>query len=383
MKKPSMNKLSIKLLRSKIIKFITLVDHRQRIRKFLKVFIPEKKLLPEEELESAAPITFDWPENINKPYVGLVQERIHRYASWPKYERFLKHNKIPHEFYDVHRSDFISQAKKYDLIIWHTLSTFADQWEAKSKIEFLENEHNVFCFPSSSALWFFEDKVRQHWLFEKHDIRSIKTFSSFSKEETLQFLENCSYPIVSKEATNSGSEGVILLKTKAQAIRFCNQVFGAGHKVHASTYLRQKNYVLFQELVPNEGYDLRVTIIGNNYFGYYREIPKGDFRASGAGLFVYKPIPQDALYFAKSIKEKLVNTPYLSIDMLRSSIDGQLYVIEIAIFNRIRTSQQTIVDGTPGKYIYENGNFTFQPCRVWYHDLILCEVFKKWIHENS
>ena len=378
-----MNKLSLKLLRSKIVKIITLVDHRQRIRKFLNLFIQEKKLLPEEELESAKPISFLWPDTIKKPYVGLVQERIHRYSSWPKYERFLKHNKIDYEYYDIHRSDFISQAKKYDLIIWHTQSSFAEQWEAKSKIKFLENEVNVSCFPSYEALWFFEDKIRQQWLFDKHNIRAINTFISFSKEETIEYLEKCKYPIVSKEATNSGSEGVFLLKNKKQAINFSHQVFDAGHRVHSSTYLRQKNYVLFQELVPNEGYDLRVTIIGNNYFGYYREIPKGDFRASGAGLFVYKSISQDALYFAKTIKEKFVETPYLSIDMLRNSIDGQLYVIEIAIFNRVRTSQQTIVDGIPGKYVYENGNFSFQPCRVWYQDLILSEVFKKWIDDNK
>jgi glutathione synthase/RimK-type ligase-like ATP-grasp enzyme len=378
-----MNKLRKKHLRSKLISYITQIDRSGKLREFLKLFIREKPVLPEERLESAEPVTFTWPENLNKPYVGLVKERIHRYASWPKFERFLQHNAIPYDYFNVHQSDFITQAQKFDLIIWHTRSTFAEQWEAKSKIEFLEEEMEVFCFPPSKALWFFEDKVRQHWLFEKHNIRAIKTFVSFSKEEALEYIKTCSYPIVSKEATNSGSEGVFLISNQKQALRFCNQVFGSGHKVHSTTYLRQKNYVLFQEFVPNDGYDLRITIIGNNYFGYYREIPPGDFRASGSGLVVKKNVPLDALYFAKSIKEELPYTPYLSVDLLRSKQDGQLYVIEISIFNRIRTSQQMDVDGIPGKYIFESGEFKFLPCQVWYQDLILVEVLNDWIRKHS
>jgi hypothetical protein len=90
----------------------------------------------------------------------------------------------------------------------------------------------------------------------------------------------------------------------------------------------------------------------------------------------------DALYFAKSIKEKLPYTPYLSVDMLRSKLDDQLYVIEISVFNRIRTSQQMLIDGIPGKYTFENSEFIFHPCRVWYQDLILVEVLNTWIEQH-
>jgi len=377
-----MNKLKLKLLRSKIIKLITLVDHRGKLKKFLTSFVPEKPLLDAEKMESAAPITLKWPADLNKPMVGLVRERIHPYASWPKYERFLQHNEIPYEYYDVHQSDFITQAQHYDVIIWHTLSSFADQWEAKSKIELLEKYPHLTCFPSSNGLWFYEDKVRQQWMFEKNNIRAIKTFISFSKEETIEFLKHCSYPLVSKEATNSGSEGVFLLKNQAQARKFCHQVFGAGHKVHSSTYIRQKGYVLFQEFVPNDGYDLRVIIIGDNYFGYYRKAPQGDFRASGSGLISRQEIPVEALFFAQSVKEKLPPTHYLSVDLIKNTTDDQYYVIEVSLFNRIETSEQLINDGIPGKFVFENGSFNFYPGRVWVQELTLAELFKSWI-ENQ
>jgi glutathione synthase/RimK-type ligase-like ATP-grasp enzyme len=378
-----MNKLRLHHMRSKILKYIRQIDTSGKIRRVIRPLQKQTPPHPEELLNSAEPIDFAWPPQIKKPFVGLVQERFHLYSSWPKFERFLKHNKIPYAYYDVHNSNFITQAKQFDLILWHTLSSFADQYEAKSKIEFIENTLNISCFPSCESLWFYEDKIRQQWLLEKNSIRAINSFISFSKEETIDFLKNCNYPIVSKEATNSGSEGVFLLKNYTQALKFVNQVFGPGHKIHSSTYLRQKDYVLFQELVQNDGYDLRVSVIDNNYFGYYREPPPGDFRASGAGNVIKTRIPDDALQFAKSIKEKLPYTPYLSIDMLRSSQDGILYVIEVSIFNRIRTSQQTIVDGTPGKYIFENGEFTFTPCQVWVQELLLNDLFNKWIIEHG
>lgn len=377
-----MNKLRLKHLRSKAIKYIRMVDQKGKISLLSRPFIRQKPLSYAEQLESAEPITLDWPKSIPKPIIGLVQERIHRHASWPKYERFLKHNNIPYDYFNIHRSDFITKASSYDLIIWHTLSSFADQWEAKSKIEFLEREMNVTCFPTSDSLWFYEDKIRQQWLFEKHNIRAIKTFISFSKEETIEFINNCKYPIVSKEATNSGSEGVFLLKNQAQALKFCHKVFGAGHKVHSSTYLRQKNYVLFQEFIPSDGYDLRIIIIGNNYFGYYRDIPKGDFRASGSGIVSRHEIPNEALHFARLIQEKLPPTHYLSVDLIKNSSDNHFYVIEVSLFNKIETSEQLIFNDTPGRFIFENDEFVFQPGRVWVQELTLFELFTTWL-ENQ
>lgn len=356
-----------------------MVDQKGTIRHLSSQFIPHKPLSFSEQLESAEPVTLDWPEHLPKPKVGLVQERIHRHASWPKYERFLKHNAIPYDYLEIHRSDFIAQAACFDLIIWHTLSSFADQWEAKSKIEFLERECNITCFPNSAAVWFYEDKIRQQWLFEKHNIRAIKSFISFSKEETLDFLNCCDYPIVSKEATNSGSEGVFLLKKQKQAERFCHKIFGAGHKVHSSTYLRQKNYVLLQEFIPSDGFDLRIIIIGNNYFGYYRQIPQGDFRASGSGIVSRQEIPTEALHFARSIQNIYPSTPYLSVDLIKNDLDDQYYVIEVSLFNKIETSEQLIINGEPGRYVFEHDEFIFEPGRIWVQELTLFELFSDWI----
>jgi len=381
-----MNNLRFKILRAKLLRVLRQIDVKGDFRKFIRNVIVkitgEKPAPPGVLIESADVVDFDWPELVKKPRVGLVKD-FGIYASSPKYERFLKHNKIPFEYYDVQKSDFIKRAKDFDLIVWRTGSSFADQYEAKSKIEFLEKELNLSIFPSSSEIWFYEDKVRQQWLFEENEIPAIKSFVSFSKDETMEYLQHCTYPLVSKEATNSGSEGVYLITNRAQAERFCHKVFGPGHRAVNYTYIRQKNYVLFQEFIPDYQHDLRVIIIGNQFFGYYREIPKGDFRASGAGILIKEDIPEEALYFAKSVKEKLPDTHYLSVDMLKDQRDDQYYVIEVSLFNRVSSSDRLVVDGVPGKYVFEDNEFSFYPGRVWVQELVLREVLITWINKQK
>ncbi|EGR2355905.1 hypothetical protein D0269_23710, partial [Vibrio alginolyticus] len=41
----------------------------------------------------------------------------------PKYERFCKNNNIDYDYYNILSSDWIKDAKKFDLIVWHTDST--------------------------------------------------------------------------------------------------------------------------------------------------------------------------------------------------------------------------------------------------------------------
>jgi glutathione synthase/RimK-type ligase-like ATP-grasp enzyme len=380
-----MNNIRLKLLRARLLRVLRLFDVNGTFRQFLRQTITkvvgEKPIPAGAVLESADVINFHWPKNIEKPKVGLVED-FGPYASSPKYERFLSHNKIPFEYYDIHKSSFIPRSKDFDLIIWRTGSSFADQYEAKSKIEFLEKELDLTIFPSASEIWFYEDKVRQQWLFQEYQIPTIKSFVSFSKEETLEYLETCNYPIVSKEATNSGSEGVYLIKNKKQAVRFCNKVFGPGHRTVNHTYFRQKDYVLFQEYIRDYQHDLRVIIIGNNYFGYYREVPKGDFRASGAGILKKEDIPNDALYFAKSVKEKLPDTHYLSVDMLKDRRDDQYYVIEVSLFNRVSSSDRLVVNGIPGKYVFTENQFKFFPGRVWVQELVLIEFLNSYINKT-
>ena len=54
-------------------------------------------------------------------------------------------------------------------------------------------------------------------------------------------------------------------------------------------WMPQKNYALFQDFLPDNDFDTRVTVIGNRAFAFRRFNRPGDFRASGSGRIDYDP----------------------------------------------------------------------------------------------
>lgn len=52
-------------------------------------------------------------------------------------------------------------------------------------------------------------------------------------------------------------------------------------------WIREKKYILFQEYLPDNEFDTRVTVIGNRAFAFRRFNRKKDFKASGSGEIDY------------------------------------------------------------------------------------------------
>ena len=337
-----------------------------------------------EQLDSAPNVYMNWPKDIKKPFVGIVKSEASagNNASAPKFERFLKANDIPYAEYDVNRSDFIEQAKKFDAIVWRIETTYKKQWEAADKLEILDRYLKKMVLPSSEALWVDEDKLRAQYVFEINNFPMIKTFSSHSQEEVMEYIENCKYPIISKDKICASGHGVYMIKNKAQAKEICDQVFSTGLKTNED-YILQKDYVYFQEFVPNYGFDLRIVMIGNYYFGYYRYPVEGGFKASGSGIVEKKEIPVEAMLLAKKIRESLPKSNSLAVDLIMDTRDDKYYIVETSIFVGIETSEQLMVDGVAGRYIEKDDTFTFEPGRFWLQELMLEDLMKDWIYKHS
>lgn len=386
-----MNKIKKKYIKNKLAK----IPYVMRIYKFVKCKMVKHKtsydkleldfdIGSDEDLsiDSANKVIMNWPKNIKKPYVGLVKECDNPTAYWTKYERFLKNNNINYDFYDVYRSDFIEKAKNIDVVIWRTSSDPASQEQARSKIWILEKGLNKICLPSYDEIWFYEDKINQYYLGQINELPMIKTFISNSKDETLEYIKNCKYPIVSKLTNGSGSQGVKLIKNYKKAKAVCSKIFENGLGTYWS-YIKQKDYVYFQEFISDAKYDLRIIIVGNSYFGYYREVPQDDFRASGSGIEIYKSIPEEAMLLAKKLKDSFPKNRILAVDLLKDKRDDQFYIIETSIFYRIDFPSETIVDGRLGRYVYDKGEFKFEKGKYWTQELALVEVMNEWIVANT
>lgn len=300
-------------------------------------------------------------------YDGFVKERDYN----TKYERFLKNNDIAYDFYDPYSHDWIEKAKLFDLIIWHTSSDPSTQQIAESKIYTLEKILNIRTFPSFNEVWGYENKINSHYQYKVNNLPEIPTFVSHSKEDAMQYLERCGFPLISKIATGSSSFGVDKIKSKAEAIKVINEVFSYKGKKTYFPYFSQKDYVYFQEFISSAKYDLRVICIGDKLFGYYRYPNEGDFRASGAGNYEKKEIPFAALELSYQTKEAFGAT-CLATDMVYCEERSQFLIIESSIFIGIDTCEQLVVNNQPGVYVRNKANdFQFMPGKFWPQELTL------------
>ena len=294
--------------------------------------------------------------------------------SFPKYERFLINNKIPYSIYDIGSSKWQDEAEKLDVVIWQPNSSPDIQAEAKSKIYFLERYCGKKCFPSYDEIWSYEDKVRSSFLYRHFRLPAVPTFTTNSKEDALKFLNVATFPIISKITTGSSSYGVLKLKNKKEAVRYVNACFSEKGRKTYWPFERQKNYVYFQKFINDANYDLRIIVVGNKIFGYYRYPKPGDFRASGSGVLEKKTLPEQAMTIAIGVK-KILKSTSLVVDMVYSEKEEKYYIIETSIFCGIDTSAQLVIDGKAGYYEYTGEEFIFKEGRFWIQELTLEEFF--------
>ena len=337
-------------------------------------------------IDDAEHVTIHFPNNIEKPKVGVVYDGIYLgetlpTAYWPKYKRFLDYNEIPYGFINMNRSTWIEDCINYDIIAWHVSNEPSSLEDAQTKIYLLENYYNKTCYPSQKEIWFYEDKIKQHYLFRILGIPTVETFITNDDSEALRYIQNLKFPIVSKIKTGSESKGVKLITNRKEASKHIDKVFLEGEKTYW-TYLKQKDYVYYQHFLADALYDLRVIGVGNKYFGYFRLRPKDDFRASGAGIYEKKEIPYEVLEIARSVKEALRAT-LIAVDLICSEKDKSYKVIEASIFIRVDTPEQLKVNGVPGYYQYDGGKFTFKPGRYWVQELALNEVIGEWVRKRG
>lgn len=209
------------------------------------------------------------------------------------------------------------------MFLWHHVHTnYKDALFAKQLLVSLETAGKIV-FPDSKTGWYSDDKLGEKYLLEAIHAPVIPTHVFFSKKEALIWANKANYPIVFKLRGGAGSANVKLLYNKKSAIRIINKSFGRGisqfdrwgyfkeryrkyregkssfkgvlvgiYRLFFTTqynrmHPKEKGYVYFQDFMPNNSYDTRITVIGEKAFGFQRGVRRNDFRASGSGDIRY------------------------------------------------------------------------------------------------
>ena len=249
---------------------------------------------------------------------------------------------------DVRRADIIAQVRDCDGFMWRPSQRHGQAEHARKLLPVLEHELGLAVYPDQPTGWHFDDKIAQAYLFEALGIPSPQTWVFYDRAAAEEFAATATYPLVLKLAAGAAGENVALVKSLAAARTWIDRLFGPGLLDFSARWIRRatgrlwlrnmwtalqgrtpppprsrwsihKNYVLFQEFVPGNDGDLRVSVIGNRAFAFRRGNRPGDFRASGAGRVDWDPagIPLDAVNCALDWTRTL-QAQSVAYDMLRS-----------------------------------------------------------------
>lgn len=280
-------------------------------------------------------------------------------------DRWIKYcidNNIKYKIVDAFDNDIIDQIKDCDIFLWHHHhSKYKDVLVAK-KILFALDHANIKVFPDIKTGWHFDDKVSQKYLLEAIKVPMVPSYVFYDKKEAKQWIKDRNFPIVFKLKGGAGSANVRLIKNEREAFRIIDKAFKDGFpqfdsfsnlkekiskykegKVEFLTVLKamvrlfittefskkqapERDYVYFQDFIPNLDSDIRIQVIGNKIFGLKRFVRENDFRASGSGNFIEfneENIDKEILKIAIEAKNKL-QSQCLTLDFIYNKNQPQI-----------------------------------------------------------
>lgn len=243
---------------------------------------------------------------------------------------------------EVEALDFKSEDSFERLILcdgamWHYHHDPLDKQVAPKILDVIETVCKIPVWPNHSTRWHFDEKVSQSYILKALGEPSVKSWVFWDKKEAIEFIDSARYPLVFKLSVGAGSANIIKIDSKEMARIYVDRMFDYGifpysmneyksqrslmetakktvkevlfpERIILPSYFQiQKGYAYFQEFIPNNTYDIRITVIGNRAFGFIRHNREDDFRASGSGCIEYDSfkIPEEAIKTAFKISEKM------------------------------------------------------------------------------
>jgi len=267
--------------------------------------------------------------------IGIQPDQMGKQSYSDKWIEYLKQKNINYEVLDLFNPKLnLNKLKKYDGIMWRWNLEYPDRIVAPEILDIIENNLNIPVYPDFNTRNTWDNKIKQHYLFSANKINTPKTWVFYDEMEAKKWANNAIYPYIFKLAKGASSSGVTLIKNKKEAYNIIKKIFNGGiytnsahldeikkNKLIKPTLRKiknvcnkekifkqnkrnilEKNYVYFQELLQNNEFDIRVTIIDNRAFAFRRFNRENDFRASGSGKIDYNQNVMDKNIIKKAFE---------------------------------------------------------------------------------
>lgn len=296
----------------------------------------------------------------------------------PYWKHYCEENQIDYITVNPYDDDIIEQVRDCNIFLWHhNHGDYRDMLFAKQLLYSLEQAGKVV-FPDFHTCWHFDDKVGQKYLLEALDLPLVKSYAFYSKQDALNWIQTTDFPKVFKLRGGAGSSNVRLAKNRREAKRLIAKAFGRGFsqfnrlgyfkdryqkwkegkdsftgvlKGVARIFIptefsklrtNEKGYVYFQDFMPGNDCDTRITVInGTKAYGFRRGVRNHDFRASGSGKISYSDVDPEMVKLAFQTADKIQSSS-LAIDFIYDASHNPK-IVEIS-FGFVPTA----VDATPG-----------------------------------
>jgi glutathione synthase/RimK-type ligase-like ATP-grasp enzyme len=257
--------------------------------------------------------------------VGVHVHRRNKLSPFSlKYIKILEHNYINCEIMNVNNHNFWEKVSELSHFIYQWGGISDQHQMALSVMPIIERELGIKCFPDFRTYWHHDDKIREYLLMTSNKIPTPKTHIFWDRKTALEWINNnAKFPLIFKLKSSAGSQDVVKVNEKEHALKIAKKMFGPGiYQRHIPgnfklrikdfkpfkyinvklrafyrflmkrdvnyQWMKEKNYVYFQEFIPDNDFDTRVTIIGNRAFAFRRMNRKNDFRSSGSGIINYE-----------------------------------------------------------------------------------------------
>lgn len=281
---------------------------------------------------------------------------------------FCQKNDMDYTIVNCFDNDILKTIRNYDILLWHFSNySMQEMLFARSILTSIKSL-GVKVFPDYETVWHFDDKVAETYLLKSNGSPIPLSYVFYTYKSAVNYLVNeCSYPIVAKLRCGSGSSNVKLLKSRNKAIRYTKKMFSSGYNTapnilfktksniksaknwttivkrfkripdfletlnNARKFPKEKGYIFLQEYIPNDGFDLKVVVVGDKLSFLARDVRKGDFRASGGGSIKYDKtlISSEIREVAFSISEKC-GFQSMGYDFVIDKRDNSAKIVEIS-----------------------------------------------------
>lgn len=268
-------------------------------------------------------------------------------------------------------------------------------------------------YPNLRSHLLYNDKVTQSTEFRRLGIPAPSTEVFMDEGEALKWADSAELPFVSKTSSGAGSGGVLLVKSRSHARRIIRKAFSRGRRVDSyppetsfpllrawlrwlvsesrfsslkvcseiankhstlrSTPFRERDFVLFQQFLPDNSFDYRVTVIGDKAFAMRRFNRDHDFRASGSDIQDMNPevIPAEVIRTAFHAADALGMTSVMAADILMDVSSPKVVEVSYLFANHLKEY--------PG-YFDRSLNWHSQTCTRFE---TLTEMFIREVEESS